>query len=343
MNDIRKDKYNMIRVLTFAPSIVDGTSFYRLGGVLPYLEKEYSDIHIKDLSHKDKLDWHDYTSYDVAVFQRPFIKNHLATINMLKLMGIKVIIDYDDDVLNVPMHNPYYINYDANKETIIDIAKLADHIWLSTNGLKETFKEHNDKITVVPNAHNDYLFPVKSKKNFNKETNIVSYRGGSTHEVDVYSHLDDWTDIINNNLDTEFYFLGARFPYLESKCGDNYLIIPGAHIIDYFYNFKKLNPNIFIYSLEDNTFNRGKSNISWIEATYAGAAVMAPKFLPEFIKPGITNFDDSFKDTFEKLKGDNKTLKVMNELSWDYIKTNLLLSHVNQQRYNTIVELKNRK
>lgn len=33
----------------------------------------------------------------------------------------------------------------------------------------------------------------------------------------------------------------------------------------------------------------------------------------------------------------------MNELSWDYIKAKLLLSHVNQQRYNTIVELKNRK
>jgi hypothetical protein len=41
MNDIRKDKYNMIRVLTFAPAITDGTSFYRLGGVLPYLEKAY--------------------------------------------------------------------------------------------------------------------------------------------------------------------------------------------------------------------------------------------------------------------------------------------------------------
>jgi hypothetical protein len=333
----------MIRVLTFAPAITDGTSFYRLGGVMPYLEKEYSDIHIKDLSHKDKLDWSDFTSYDVAVFQRPFIKSHYNTINMLKLMGIKVIIDYDDDVLNVPMHNPYYQNYEANKENIKDIVKLADHIWLSTNGLKETFKEYSDKISIVPNAHNDYIFPTKGKNKYNKETNKLAYRGGTTHEVDVYSHLDDWTEVINDNTDTEFYFLGARFPYLESKCGDNYLIIPGAHIIDYFYNFKKLNPNMFIYCLEDTTFNRGKSNISWIEATYAGAAVMAPKFLPEFIKPGISNFEGSFTELFNKLKGDHKVLKLMNEISWDYIQTNLLLSYVNQQRYNTIAELKKLK
>jgi hypothetical protein len=333
----------MIRVLTFAPAIVDGTSFYRLGGVLPYLEKEYSDIHIKDLSNKDQLDWYDYISYDVAVFQRPFIRQHLMTINMLKLMGVKVIIDYDDDVLNVPMHNPFFQNYDSNKKTINEIAKLADHIWLSTNGIKETFSEYADKITVIPNAHNDYVFPVKDKKAFNDKTNKVAYRGGTTHEVDVYSHLDDWTEVINKNKKTEFYFIGARFPYLESKCGDNYLIIPGSHIIDYFTNFHKLNPNIFIYSLENSKFNRGKSNISWIEATYAGAAIIAPNCLPEFIRPGISNFDNSFKDVFNELKNDKNVLKLMNELSWDYIRTNLLLSHVNQKRYNTIVALKNSK
>ncbi len=58
----------MIRVLTFAPQITDGTSFYRLGGVTPYLEKEYSDIHIKDLSWKDSLEWADFISYDDSMF-----------------------------------------------------------------------------------------------------------------------------------------------------------------------------------------------------------------------------------------------------------------------------------
>lgn len=333
----------MIRVLTIAPAINDGTSFYRLGGVLPYLEKEYSDVRIKDLSGRDNLDWSDYASYDVAVFQRPFIKPHLITINMLKLMGVKVIIDYDDDVLNLPIHNPYYANYKANEQTIKDIAKAADHIWVSTNGLVETFKEYNDNITVIPNAHNDYLFPVSLKRNFNDKTKKVAYRGGTTHEVDVYSQLNDWIDIINKNKKTEFYFLGARFPYLESRCGDNYIIIPGTHILDYFRNFHKLNPNIFIYTLEDTKFNRGKSNISWIEATYSGAAVIAPEFLPEFIRPGISNFTGSLKEIFDKVKSDNNVLKLMNDVSWDYIKAKLLLSNVNQQRYNSIVELKNRK
>jgi hypothetical protein len=333
----------MIRVLTFAPAVTDGTSFYRLGGVLPYLEKEYSDIHIKDLSGQDQLDWPNYVSYDVAVFQRPFISIHLNTINMLKLMGIKVIIDYDDDVLNVPMHNPFYNNYEANKENIKKIAGNADEIWVSTPGLKETFSPFNKNIKVVPNAHNDYLFPVKNKVQFNNKDIKVAYRGGSTHEIDVYSQLNDWIEMINKNKKTEFYFMGSRFPYLESKCGDNYVIIPGSHILDYFRTIHNLNPNIFIYTLEDSKFNRGKSNISWIEATYSGAAVIAPEFLPEFIRPGISNFNGSLKETFDKIKKDKEVLKIMNDLSWDYIKSKLLLSHVNQERYNSIVEMKNRK
>ena len=333
----------MIRVLTFAPNVYDGTSFYRLGGVMPYLDKQFEDIFMKDMSHTKEIDWADYASFDVAVFQRPFIGPHLKTINMLKLMGVKVIIDYDDDVLNLPIHNPYYQNYKANEQNIKDIAKAADHIWVSTESLKETFLEYNDSIEVVPNAHNDFLFPVDKKIPFNRETKKVAYRGGSTHEVDVYTYLNDWVAAVNKNKTTEFYFIGARFPYLESQCGDNYLIIPGTHLLDYFRNIHKLNPNMFIYTLEDTKFNRGKSNISWIEATYSGAAVLGPEFHQDFIKPGILNFETTFLPQFNSIKFDLDRQEQMNKDSWEYIKAKLLLSKINEQRYNSIVELKNRK
>lgn len=333
----------MIRVLTLAPNVYDGTSFYRLGGVMPYLDKEYNDVHMKDLSHTKEVDWADYAGYDVAVFQRPFIKPHLSTINMLKLMGVKVILDYDDDVLNLPIHNPYYHNYKNNEDNIRLIMAAADHIWVSTPSLRDEVSKYNKSVEVVPNAHNDYLFPVKNKKKFDASSKKVAYRGGSTHEVDVYSYINDWEKVINGNQSYEFYFIGSRFPFLESKCGDNYVIIPGTHILDYFRNFHMLNPNIFIYTLEENQFNRGKSNISWIEATYSGAAVLAPEFHQEFIKPGILNFGKSFVQQFNSIKDNPKKLQEMNEESWDYIQNKLLLSTINHQRYNSLYEVKNRK
>lgn len=333
----------MIRVLTFAPAVNDGTSFYRLGGVVPYLEKEYSDIVVKDLSGKKEVDWSDYTSYDVAIVQRPFIKGHLNTIKTLKMMGIKVIVDYDDDVLNLSMQNPHYILYNNNKENIEGACSIADQIWVSTDNLKKSLSNYNKNILVIPNAHNDYLFPVSKKRKLNQKSKNVCYRGGTSHEVDVYEHLDEWVGMINSNTDTDFYFMGARFPYMETKCGDNYLVVPGSHIIEYFGTLHDINPYIFIYTLEDTIFNKSKSNISWIESTYAGSAVIAPKYLDEFVRPGIINFEESFSDLFDKVKKDHGMLSILNDASWDYIQQNLLLSIVNQKRYDSIVDVKNRK
>lgn len=334
----------MIHILTISPSASDGTSFYRASGVIPFLKREYDDITITDFSHRNDLDWNDYVGYDVVILQRPFIDSHVNVIKLLKKLNIRVIIDYDDDILNLECSNPHYSFYNKNKKNIEEICGLADQIWVSTESLMETFSFYNENIIVIPNAHNDYLFPVDKKRSFNLNTKKTAYRGGKTHELDVYEHFDEWIEMINTNQDYEFYFLGARFPFLESKCADNYLIIEGLHIIDYFDYFYNLNPNIFIYPLENTRFNQGKSNISWIEATYAGAVVLAPDNINEFKgKPGILNFKDKFLYLFDDVKEKNKTLKLLNNLSWDYIQNNLLLSKVNKIRYQSILDVQKRK
>lgn len=331
-----------MNILTYAPSIGDATSFYRLAGVIPYLSLEYSDIKVKDISDNQYLDWYHFIGQDIFIFQRPCNKYHFAAIKMARNMGLKIIIDYDDNLFNIPQENPVYLTFEPLKETMESICSIADEIWVSTQAIKDIISKFNKNITIIPNAHNDYLFPLNKKKDFNIETKKVVYRGGTTHEVDVYSKANEWSDIINNNKDFQFYFLGARFPYLESICGDNYNVMVGMHIIDYFKFFCELNPNIFIYTLEDNLFNKSKSNISWIEATYAGAAVIAPSYLPEFSnKFGIINYTDSMSDVFNSVKDLPRQLSIINDISWKYIKQNLLLSEINTLRYKSLLRVKN--
>jgi hypothetical protein len=263
---------------------------------------------------------------------------------MARNMGLKIVIDYDDDLFNIPQDNPVHLGFEVLKETMKSICTIADLIWTSTEAIKTTVSQWNNKVTVIPNAHNDYLLPVNKKKEFNLDTKKVAYRGGVTHEVDVYSHVDEWSSIINNNKDYDFYFLGARFMYLESLCGDNYNVMVGMHIIDYFKFFSELNPNIFIYTLKDTKFNKAKSNISWIEATYAGASVIAPSFLPEFERmPGVITYNKHMSNVFNNVKDVPKQLSITNNISWKYIKENLLLSQVNNKRYQSLLELKNNK
>ena len=334
----------MIKILTYAPAIGDGTSFYRLAGVMPYLEEEYGDIKVTDISNNKFIDWYILIGADILLFQRPFSEQHFAAIKMARNMNIKVVIDYDDDLFNIPQDNPVHLSFEPHKETMKLICQVADEIWVSTDAIKRTVSFWNKNVTIIPNALNDYILPVNKKKEFNLETKKVAYRGGTTHEVDVYSNVDQWSSIINNNKDFEFYFLGARFLFLESLCGDNYNAMVGMHIIDYFKFFSELNPNIFIYTLKDTPFNRAKSNISWIEATYAGASVIAPEFLPEFANmPGVITYNELMDSVFENVKDLNKGLAITNDLSWKYIRQNLLLSQVNNQRYQSLLALKNSK
>jgi len=101
---------------------------------------------------------------------------------------------------------------------------------------------------------------------------------------------------------------------------------------------------MFIYTLSDTPFNRAKSNISWIEATYAGSSVIAPEFLPEFANmPGVITYNELMDSVFENVKDFNKSLAITNDLSWRYIKENLLLSQVNNLRYQSLLALKNSK
>lgn len=333
-----------MNILTYAPVVGDGTSFYRLAGVMPYLKKEYSDIKITDISSNKFIDWYNLVGADILLFQRPFNEQHYAAIKMARNMNIRVVIDYDDDLFNIPQENPVYLNFESYKETMKSICTIVDEIWVSTIAIKATVSLYNKNVVVIPNAHNDYLLPLNKKKEFNLETKKVAYRGGTTHEVDVYSKVKEWSDIINNNQDFDFYFLGARFLFLESLCGDNYNAMVGMHIIDYFKFFCEINPNIFIYTLNDTQFNKAKSNISWIEATYAGASVIAPEFLPEFANmPGVITYNKSMSTIFNNIKDPIARLRITNDISWKYIVENLLLSQVNNIRYQSLLRLKNHK
>jgi hypothetical protein len=49
------------------------------------------------------------------------------------------------------------------------------------------------------------------------------------------------------------------------------------------------------------------------------------------------------EDIFNAVKKNYKLLKEMNEESWDYIQHKLLLSTVNAKRYESILEVQNRK
>ncbi len=308
------------RILTYAPSPADTTSFWRMAGVFPYLK--HSDFEVVDISYTVNFNWSQFTGATTLLIQRPFTQQHFNLITLAKDMGLYVICDYDDNLLAVDQYNPTYAMYQQASQTARDCIMLADEIWVSTQGIGEAYGHPNTYL--IPNAWNDYLFPVNEKRPFRYNRKAM-YRGGGSHRADVAESADLITSAINANKDWTFLIAGDRFESIELQTGDNHHIVPYMSLMQFFRYLFNENPCVGFFPLRDTVFNRGKSNISWMEYTYAGAATYGntslPEFHPNFVLP-ISGFMQIEAGAYQSY----------NEESWGYICDTLLLSDINKIR-----------
>jgi hypothetical protein len=316
----------MKKILYYSFYPTDASGWYRSTGVLPFIKSD--DFTLINLSHIRDISFANLCGYDAIFIQRPCEDEHLKMIKSAKDVGLKVIIDHDDNPLCVPDTNPMHGFFEARKKVILESIVLSDEVWVSTPAIKQAFRLYNKNIHVIPNAHNDYIFKEKDKKPF-VYNETAMFRGGHSHLGDMYegNTPDTVVDFINGNPNWKFYMLGQRFEYIEVRLKHpNYYRHDGATTVQFYKLMHGYNPCLFFYPLSASLFNHSKSNCSWLESTYAGAAVFANKELPEFDKPFIGNFS---ADILKTSKG---KLKKMHDDSWKYIQKNLLLSIVNEKR-----------
>lgn len=307
-----------------------GSEFYRLKPL------DYIDTHELTImcSTEHNITWQLIDSFDIIVICRPSSEAGVNLIRLAHRLHKKVIGDYDDAIISVDQYNPLFSHFDNDKPNILTCLALLDEIWVATSAIKQSFRLYNKNIHVIPNSWDNIMFPIHKKKQFNFNK-IASYRGGESHYGDIYDIgvPEQLIDIITNNRDWTFNFFGQRFHYLEKRTPDNYVSYPGGWPMKEFQSMMQdTNSAIFFYPLATTPFNRGKSNCSFLEATYAGSAFFGNKNLPEF------NFDfvKSFSEIADWMENEQE-LRTMNEQAWDYIRENLLVSRVNKLRIERLI------
>ncbi len=316
------------KVLYYAPMPSDSTSFWRCHGVLRFINS--CDFELVDVSGVTDFNWVTLIGASIFIFQRPFTPEHAKLISLCKDMGMKIICDYDDNLFSVDMFNPTHQLYAHYRASLNDCIRMADELWVSTRGIADEYKHPNAH--VIPNAHNDYLFPMDTKRTFKANKKVI-YRGGGSHKADVFEKAEMLVSVINAHTDWTFQFMGDRYEYIEQRTGENHHIVGGMPIMSYFKYLYHENPSVMIFPLCDTAFNRSKSNISWLEASYVGAAFFGNTNLPEYIEGSILPIEDL--DKF--IDGDADILEFYNTASWQYICDNLLLSKVNELRTDRIL------
>lgn len=351
------------------PDIDDGTSFYRSGGPLQALVKSHN--HLLEIEPGANIRWVWLRGLDAVFMQRPFTDMHIQILEMAKMNGKPVWVDYDDDLYTVPQQNPTHALYSQQKvqQNITRFIAEADVLTVSTQQLKDKFGRiiekigsqtgneniprrffSPDKISILPNSYDEELFGY-SYERWNEplpDGNLLMlWRGSSTHDADLSAYTMPITQAFAQaGWNWTANFIGSPWwgtLQAMEEAGiekDRIIKTQTLDVITMHRYMYDLKPSIFIVPLLDDVFNKAKSNIAWIESTHAGSMTMAPDW-PEWRRPGIINYSngDDFRNKLNHiLKGRMDRVSLVNQ-SREYIAQNLLLSRVNHKRLQILDRL----
>jgi hypothetical protein len=300
-----------------------GIDYYRAKGPLNHLELT-GQINLKLINDASQL-----LSISLLYAVRAYQEPDLNIIYKAKRLGIPVIWDVDDDLLNLPLQHPSfpYYNQKSVQDRIKEAFNLADLIITSTESLRESiFKLVGPKVEVINNAIDERFLKFKH----NTEPN-VTWRGGETHDLDLRSVSLSLIEVVNKyELPLKIWgwypwFLMGQVSKIEYRGPEDF--------ITYFLNFRDSDAYISIVPLVNHQFNRSKSNIAWLEATMAGAACLASG-LPEFNNFGVRTFDNqsSFKNELTLLVTQPELVREAYLNSFECISNNYTLQKTNKQR-----------
>lgn len=324
----------MINLLECLPRADDATSFYRARGPLLRLQKEFPQEIAIYPYHNGPVTWDYILLYDAVFLQRPYNKHHYNVARAAERFKIPIIIDYDDLLCDIPTDNPAKDHYDEDAVKMIGaLISITTVVIVSTEALKKYLSEkygYENKFVVIPNAFDLEIF--REKPVFN-ETKSIIWRGSVTHTKDIMEYSAQIISAMCQFPDWHIDFLGYNPFFITDKLS-NSAYVKRFELDIYIEYLHKLNYSICIVPLHDSPFNRSKSNINYLEATYAGAVCLAPDW-EEWQKPGIINYKDQadFRQKLKAMIAGEYDLKDLHQKSWQYIVDNLSLAKVNKLRW----------
>lgn len=281
-----------MKLTTFTSSKSQATDYYRSIGPFTRLALQKKFEHI--ICQQEKAMWYDIYNTDIVLIQRPNSTASLGIMADAKRMGKKVIIDFDDHLLDVPDDNPaahYFSNPKVQKQ-IADTFLFADAVIVSTKKLYDLYYpmcQGKIPMFVIPNGWNPTDLPMFEVKEQHKPTRFV-WRGGSTHFADLHTVKAEINQMLEMDTEVTFFGLNKFMMYDLNKKAIN---VDWSSMFVYFTFMQRIEGDFGFYPLVRNDFNLSKSNIFAIECIANGMPVLADNYFPEFNMPGVIKYTDA--------------------------------------------------
>lgn len=263
-----------IKSVAWLPAGIDACAMYRM--FMPHL---YVPNSVFQFSPK-ALNIEGFKHCKTVVVQRLCTEQNLKAIQMMRARGMKVIYDLDDDMWHVPSFNPAHKLFRSMLEGFSTCASQCDVVTVSTYPLKlSAGKElarrslaRIPEIIVIPNSIDFTWFKSLPFRIRPMETVTVGWAGTNTHTGDVERVFSLLPALLRDLPNMRLELAGLKMEDASILSSGRFKQRDFVPISEYPSRWASWQWDITLAPLEDNTFNRSKSNIKQLEA----AAINAP-------------------------------------------------------------------
>jgi glycosyltransferase involved in cell wall biosynthesis len=208
-------------------------------------------------------------------FQLVALDEYARGSNALRVLGM------DDLLTDIPPGNPYAATiYPDIGERIARAVSRCDRLVVSTQALADAYGSGTD-VRVIPNAIDADLWGGLRNAVRDGARPRVGWAGGRQHRDDLLL-LEEVVAATAREVD--WVFLGMCPPSLRRHAAEYHSMVPLA---DYPAKLASLGLDVAVAPLQDNAFNRAKSDLKLLEYGALGIPVIASGVAPYLGTPAI--------------------------------------------------------
>lgn len=211
-------------------------------------------------------------NFDAFFFQRSTTREALSILYQLRKKSCPVVYDIDDDIFHIPEHNPVhglYLNEPKIPWHQVQGLVLSSRVSVSCSCLKELYSHFNEIVTILPNCVREDDWKDVHPILVPSDAVRVFWGGSPTHKNDLEIIIPAVYELKRQYKDKiEFVIMGQEIDF-----GCQVTNIPAG---DYnFFQRVMTSCDIGLAPMEDNFFNRGKSDLRLKELGCARLAAVA--------------------------------------------------------------------
>lgn len=226
------------------------------------------------------------------VLQRQLEEPQLAAMRRYRdAFGAFKVYELDDYLPNVPVKSEARARMPKDlTRTLRQALSMVDRFVVSTEPLAEAFAGFHEDIRVVPNRLPVHWWGDLSSRRRAGSKPRVGWAGGATHRGD----LDLIADVVRDLADeVEWVFFGMCPEQVREYVHE---VHPGVRIGKYPAMLASLNLDLALAPVEDNAFNRCKSNLRLLEYGACGFPVICSDVLCYQGDLPVTRVKNRYKD-----------------------------------------------